>query len=144
MTVWNPEQPFDDLPQIPPSGEIESIAVLRRCVGARAALAELKQAAVLIPNQSMLINTLPLLEAQASSEIENIVTTTDRLFQHLSTEGQADPATKEALGYRHALMEGFADLARARPRPSVAGSEVWKCRCVAFLERSWPMKRRAR
>jgi len=112
MTVWNREQPFDDLPQLPPSGEIESIAVLRRCVGARAALAELKQAAVLIPNQSMLINTLPLLEAQASSEIENIVTTTDRLFQHLGTEGQADPATKEALRYRHALMEGFADLTR--------------------------------
>ncbi len=110
--MWNPEQPFDDLPNLPPAVEIESKAVLRRCVGARAALAELKQAAVLIPNQSMLINTLPLLEAQASSEIENIVTTTDRLFQHLGTEGRADPATKEALRYRHALMEGFAGLKR--------------------------------
>jgi Fic family protein len=60
----------------------------------------------------MLINTLPLLEAQASSEIENIVTTTDRLFQHLGTEEQADPATKEALRYRHALMESFAGLTR--------------------------------
>jgi len=110
--MWNPDQPLNDLPPIPPAGEIESKAVLRRCVGARAALAELKQAAVLIPNQSMLINTLPLLEAQASSEIENIVTTTDRLFQHLGTEGRADPATKEALRYRHALMESFAGLTR--------------------------------
>ena len=110
--MWNPDLPFNDLPHLPPAREIESKAVLRRCIGARAALAELKQAAVLIPNQSMLINTLPLLEAQASSEIENIVTTTDRLFQHVGTEGQADPATKEALRYRHALMEGFAGLTR--------------------------------
>ncbi len=110
--MWNPDQPFNDLPHLPPPGEIESKAVLRRCIGARAALAELKQAAALIPNQSMLINTLPLLEAQASSEIENIVTTTDRLFQHLGTEEQADPATKEALRYRRALMESFAGLTR--------------------------------
>jgi Fic family protein len=112
MTMWNPSQPFNNLPHLPPGVEIESRAVLRRCIGARAALAELKQAAELIPNQSMLINTLPVLEAQASSEIENIVTTTDRLFQHLGTEERADPATKEALRYRHALMESFSHLTR--------------------------------
>jgi hypothetical protein len=33
-----------------------------RAISARAALAELKQAAELIPNQAVLINTLPLLE----------------------------------------------------------------------------------
>ena len=60
----------------------------------------------------MPINTLPSLEAQASSDIENIVTTTDRLFQHLGTEKRADPATKEALRYRHALMESFSRLTR--------------------------------
>jgi len=41
-----------------------------------------------------LINALPLLEAQASSEIENIVTTTDRLFEYQSAGEQADPATR--------------------------------------------------
>ena len=85
--------------------------MLKQCITARAALAELKQAAELIPNQSVLINTLPLLEAQASSEIENIVTTTDRLFQfRQANEQAADPATKEALRYSHALLEGFRDL----------------------------------
>ena len=58
----------------------------------------------------MLVNTLPLLEAQASTEIENIVTTTDRLFRHLNAETSADPATKEALRYRHALLESFDGL----------------------------------
>jgi Fic family protein len=50
------------------------------------------------------------LEARASSEIENIVTTTDQLFRHLRNEEQADPATKEALRYSRALFEGVKAL----------------------------------
>lgn len=111
MTTWCPKAPHNDLPALPPAAEVETHAVLKACIGARAALAELKQAALLIPNQGMLINTLPLLEAQASSEIEHIVTTTDRLFQYQSLPEQAaDPATREALRYSAALMEGFRTL----------------------------------
>jgi len=109
-STWQPDRPYNDLPPIPGPSVLETKAVLRACVGARAALAALKQGAELIPNQSMLINTLPILEAQASSAIENIVTTTDKLFEHLHTEGRPDPATKEALRYRSSLMEGFAAL----------------------------------
>jgi len=109
---WTPERPYDDLPPLPPPAEVESKPVLKACVRAAAALAELNRAAELIPNPQILINTLPLLEAQASSEIENIVTTTDELFEHLSDDGSANPATKEALRYRHALMEGYASLDR--------------------------------
>lgn len=87
--------------------DLESKPILKQCITARAAVAELKQAAELIPNQGMLLNTLPLLEAQASSEIENIVTTTDRLFQFRQNQEQADAATKEALRYSGALLEGF-------------------------------------
>lgn len=57
----------------------ETNVVLKHCISARAALAELKQAAELIPNPGVLMRTLPLLEARASSEIENIVTTADDL-----------------------------------------------------------------
>lgn len=91
---------------------METRQVLKQCIGARAALAELKRAAELIPNQGMLINTLPLLEAQASSEIENIVTTSDRLFEFRPCDDNADPATKEALRYATALMEGYRLLAK--------------------------------
>jgi len=107
---WCPEKPYNDLPLLPPSIELETKAVLKRCISARAALAELKQAAELIPNQAMLINTLPILEAKDSSEIENIVTTTDKLFQYASDDAHADPATKEALQYRRALYEGWRTL----------------------------------
>jgi Fic family protein len=108
---WQPDFPYNDLPWLPPAHDIESKAVLKRCIVARAALAELKQAAELIPNQSMLINTIPLLEAKDSSEIENIVTTTDKLFQHAQGDALADPATKEALRYRSALRRGYLSLA---------------------------------
>jgi len=107
---WNPDRPYNDLPPIPNAARLETKPVLRACVEARAALAGLKQGTALIPNQSMLINTLPVLEAQASSAIENIVTTTDKLFENLHSEDKADPATKEALRYRSSLMNGFQAL----------------------------------
>lgn len=115
--------PFDALPLLPPQAELETRAVLKQCITARAALAELKQAAELIPNQGMLINTLPLLEAQASSEIENIVTTTDRLFQFRELDEKADPATKEALRHGHALMHGFRTL-KDRPLTTATAESV--------------------
>ncbi len=97
-STWQADLPYNQLPLLPPAVELETKAVLKQCITARAALAELKQAAELIPNQTMLINTIPLLEAKDSSEIENIVTTTDRLFQFAQgSENQADVATKEAL-----------------------------------------------
>ena len=113
---WRADQPYNQLPLLPPNSDLESRTVLRRCIEARAALGELKHASQLIPDQAMLINTLPILEAQASTEIENIVTTTDRVFQHLDDEGNADPATKEALRYRTGLLEGRESL-RQRPSP---------------------------
>lgn len=110
-TLWKAEKPYQNLPKLPPQNiDLESKAILRKCVTARAALAELKKAAELIPNQGMLISILPKLEAKASSEIESIVTTTDRLFQFVEMEEKADPATKEALRYSRALMEGHKSL----------------------------------
>ena len=108
MTDFDASSPFNDLPDLPPPLEqIETTDILKRCIEARVALAELKQAAELIPNSSVLVNALPLLEARASSEIENIVTTTDKLFEFADiAEDRADGATKEALRYRTALYEG--------------------------------------
>ncbi len=108
MTDFDPSVPYDALPELPPpASKIETTEILKRCINARVALAELKQAAELIPNSAVLVNALPLLEARASSEIENIVTTTDKLFEFADiAEDRADAATKEALRYRTALYEG--------------------------------------
>lgn len=107
---WKPDSPYNDLPTLPPLVELETRAVLKACIPARAALAELKQAAEMIPNQAILINTLPLLESQASNEIENIVTTTDKLFQHQHQGDNPDSATKEALRYTQSLYQGFRSI----------------------------------
>jgi Fic family protein len=122
-SIWLPEQPFNALPLLPPKADLETKAILKACISARAALGELKQAAELIPNQAVLINTLPLLEAQASSEIENVITTTDRLFQFREVDDQADGATKEALRYSQALLQGFQSL-RERPLATRTAEQV--------------------
>ena len=108
MADFDAQKPYNDLPLLPPPGDlIENKEILKKCINARVALAELKQAAELIPNAAVLVNALPLLEARASSEIENIVTTTDKLFEFVDiAEDKADAATKEALRYRTALFEG--------------------------------------
>ena len=123
LPVWRASEPFNALPLLPPKVDLETRKLLKQCIPARAALAELKQAAELIPNQGVLINTLPLLEAQASSEIENIITTTDRLFQFREVDDNADAATKEALRYSHALLEGFQSL-RERPLTTRTAEEI--------------------
>jgi Fic family protein len=128
---WNPAKPHNNLPPLPPVQDLESRAVLKACINARIALAELKQAAGLIPNQTMLINTIPLLEAKDSSEIENIVTTTDKLFQHAQWEEQADLATKEALRYRSALHKGYQSL-KDRPLCTVTAVEI--CRTLKGVD----------
>ena len=106
---FDPKQPYNDLPLLPPPGDLETKPVLKKCVAANRALAELKGAGDLIPNQAVLINAIPLQEAKLSSEIENIVTTQDALFQAALDESRVtDPATKEVLRYRTALRRGFA------------------------------------
>ncbi len=130
--TFDPSRPFNDLPNLPPAWETETKAILRSCIAARAALAELRVSGKLIPNQAMLINSIPLLEAQASSEIENIVTTTDRLFRYANdAAGQADPATKEALRYRSALYRGFEMLKR---RPVSTAMAVEVCRTIKGVD----------
>lgn len=130
--TWQADQPHNQLPLLPPDADLlETRAVLKACISARAALAELKQAGELIPNQSMLINLLPLLEAKDSSEIENIVTTTDRLFQYANEDNGADHATKEALRYRTALYQGYIQLER---KPLCTATAIEVCSTLKHTE----------
>jgi Fic family protein len=127
---FDPSIAYNELPPLPPPLEsIETSSILKKCISARVALAELKQAAELIPNASVLVNALPLLEAQASSEIENIVTTTDKLLEFVnSPEARAaDPATKEALRYRRALFEGVRKVQKG---PLTVDTAIEVCRTI--------------
>jgi Fic family protein len=133
MTDFNPKLPYNGLPDLPPPMElIETTEILKTCINSRVALAELKQAAELIPNSAVLVNALPLLEARASSEIENIVTTTDKLFEFADVaEDKADAATKEALRYRTALFEGSKMVQRGMLTTDMA---IQICSTIKGLE----------
>ena len=68
MGDFDPRVPYNALPLLPPeAGTVETPEVLKSCIRARVALAELKQAALLIPNAAVLVNALPMLEARAST-----------------------------------------------------------------------------
>ena len=100
---------YNDLPLLPPHrAKIESVKILRQVIKSSVALAELKGIANTLPNPSILLNAVVLKEAQASSEIENVITTQDKLYEALSAQGvEADIATKEVLRYREAALFGF-------------------------------------
>lgn len=101
------------IPNLPPPAAEETPAVLRALALAHRHLAELKGRAASIPNQGILIDTLALQEAKASSEIENIVTTQDELFQaNAFPENPASPAAKEVARYVEALRHGFTEQHR--------------------------------
>lgn len=130
--LHDPRKPYNDLPPLPPTSEVETKAVLKRCVAARAAVAELRRAGELIPDQSVLVNTIPLLEAKDSSEIENIVTTNDALFREASQLDDAnDPAAKEAVRYRAALYSGYQSL---QSRPLTVKTAVEVCSQIKGID----------
>jgi Fic family protein len=112
---FDPNKPFNDLPLLPPRADVETKSILKKAITANRALAELKGLGETIPNQALLVNSLILQEAKASSEIENIITTNDALFKAFTANtSQVDPATKEVLRYREALWEGYNAL-KERP-----------------------------
>lgn len=126
--MWtHPGQPYQDLPPLPPANA-ETPRVLKSVISASRRLAALDMACRRLPDPSILINSIPLLEAQASSEIENIVTTNDELFKaaHGALEEPLTPQIKEALSYREALRIGVESLA-ARPITTRTATAVCSC-----------------
>ena len=105
-------KPYNNLPLLPPEDDkVETIDVLKALNNANKALAELKGMAKKLPNQSMLVNTIALREAKASTEIENIFTTDDELYKALTiSEYGLKGNAKEVLRYRQALWKGYNDI----------------------------------
>jgi len=111
---FDPQQPYNDLPLLPPKVEVETRSVLKKAIDASRSLAELKGLGQIIPTQALLVDSLILQEAKASSEIENIITTNDALYKAFTAStSRIDPATKEVLRYREALWEGYRQLKKS-------------------------------
>lgn len=108
----NPDRsvPWNELPELPIAPEIyQTIPIYEQLGKAKAALGRLQGRSIVIPNQGLLINSISLQEAKASSAIENIFTTDDELYRaysHNQNQQLTGPA-KEVLNYREALWEGY-------------------------------------
>ena len=116
----SPDVPHNGLAPLSELPPLDSTAVLNFCIRAHRALAELKGAALSIPNSRLLLQGLRVRDVQASSAIENVVTTNELLLQYGATDpGRADPTTKEALRYSEAIQRGV-EMMGADGRFSVA------------------------
>lgn len=108
---YNPLKPFNDLPDLPPDGETDNKEILKRVITASRALSELKGAITNLPNPYLFIDSINLQEAQASSAIENIITTQDALFQASIAERTVEDAqTKEVIHYKDALWHSLEEI----------------------------------
>jgi len=129
---WNPNEPYNDLPDLPPKVEVETKAILKASIEARDALAHLNEAVQRLPNPDVLIAPISLQEARDSSEIENIVTTDDALFRLVDDQdNRADPSSKEALRYRAALYQGYSGL---KSRPVGTNTAIEICRTLKGVD----------
>src|SRR5438132_3517785 len=114
--MFDRNKPYNKLPLLPPKAELETVPVLKAITRATRSLAELKGRTHTVPNPTILLNTIALQEAKASSEIENIFTTNDELYQGLNAEDSGaqnvSPHAKEVLHYNDALWHGAETLRR--------------------------------
>ena len=93
--AFDPQRPYNELSKLPPKGEVQSLEVYKALLPAVRNLATLSSSAETLPNPNVLPETVGLLEAKASSEIENIVTTNEELFIPRSLEHTSPGMTKE-------------------------------------------------
>ena len=102
------------IPDLFALGDLETKSVFKACTHAHRALGELKGVVHTMPNPNILLGTLPLQEAKESSEIENIVTTQDDLYQsHYATQQFASGAAKEVHHYVQAMSLGFNEVKKS-------------------------------
>ncbi|HAL54351.1 MAG TPA: hypothetical protein DCP78_19585 [Sphingobacterium sp.] len=102
--------PWNGLPELPIAPEYyQTVEIYEQLGNAKAAIGRLQGRSIVIPNQGILINSISLQEAKASSALENIFTTDDELYQAFSEsqQEQTQGAAKEILNYREALWDGY-------------------------------------
>lgn len=128
MAAFKKNTPYNDLPLLPPKGALETTAVLRKTITASRALSKLNGAITNLPNPSLFLDTIHLQEAKASSEIENIITTNDDLYQAIVADKKFDnPAAKEVISYKEALWYGLDQL---KKNPFITTNL-----CIAIVQR---------
>ena len=92
--------------KLPYNIDFDDVQILKALNNANHKLGQLNGAINLLPNPYVIFNAITLGEAKESSEIENIVTTFDEIFKEMSYS-KTNPASKEVLNYRQAMLKGY-------------------------------------
>ena len=109
--MFDPQNPYNDLPQITTLSIDTSSGLAKLAEDTRVAIEILKYAVKTLPDPNILLDTLALQEARASSTVENIVTTNDDLYRGVVFEDFTAEA-KEVSMYKEALFEGYNRMLR--------------------------------
>ena len=104
--MFNPLIPYNDLPLITTLDLDTTSGLGRLAEDTRVAIEILNYAVKTLPDPNILLDTLALQEARASSNVENIVTTNDDLYRGVVFEDYTAEA-KEVSRYKDALFTGY-------------------------------------
>ena len=107
--MFDPKQPYNELPLISTVEIDVSTGLGKLAEDTRVAVEILNYAVKTLPDPNILLDTLALQEARASSNIENIVTTNDDLYRGVVFEDFTAEA-KEVSCYRDALFAGYTRM----------------------------------
>lgn len=107
--MFDPQTPYNELPSITALDIRPSAGLSRLAEDARVAIEILNYAVKTLPNPNILLNTLALQEARASSKVEGIVTANDELYRGV-VFGDFTAAAKEVSRYQDALLAGYARM----------------------------------
>lgn len=107
--MFDPSTPYNDLPQITTLSINTTSGLAKLAEDTRVAIEVLRYAVKTLPDPNILLDTLALQEAKASSNVENIVTTNDDLYRGVVFEDFTAEA-KEVSCYKEALFAGYNRL----------------------------------
>ena len=119
--MFDPLKPYNDLPLITTLYVDTNSGLAKLAEDTRVAIEILRYAVNTLPDPNILLDTLALQEAKASSNVENIVTTNDDLYRGVVFENYTEEA-KAVSQYRDALMIGY-DALKDRERLTLTDIE---------------------
>jgi Fic family protein len=108
MIMFDPQTPYNDLPLIT-TLDVDTAGLSKLAEDTRVAIEILNYSVKTLPNPNILLDTLALQEARASSNIENIVTTNDDLYRGIVFDDFTAEA-KEVSRYKDALFTGYTRM----------------------------------
>lgn len=109
--MFNRNDPYNDLPFLPPEYSFDDTVILKRVNTANKALSQLNGLIRTLENPEVILQPLKVKEAVESSGIENISTTISEALQaELLPAAKLTPEQKETKNYKKALLFGYEKI----------------------------------